>query len=267
MTYTDFIEKTLLETSKIALANFGKVKGRIKKEDKSQVLTDTDIEIGNYVISEIKKNFPDHNIIDEEAGVVDNGSQFTWVVDPIDGTSNFAVGVVTYGIMIGLLQKNTPISGGLSLPSLKEIIIAQKEKGAFLNGKKTKVNEETDLNKVLISIGTDPNKKDPELFREKMRIVAKILLSCKNLRTSNSVFDEAMAAKGSYGGAVLFSSKIWDNVASQIIIEEAGGIYTDLLGKPVDYSNPFERTRQNFTSCAAAPVIHKKLQKIIHNTD
>ncbi len=261
MSYINFIEKVLIASSEIALANFGKVEGRIKN-DKS-VLTDTDLKIGRYILEQINIEFPNHNIIDEEAGVIDKGSKFTWVVDPIDGTANFAVGVVTYGTMIGLLQKDVPVAGGLSLPSLDQIIIAQKNEGAYLNGKRAKVTEETDLFKVLVAVGIDPRKDNPNLVRDQVKIEGEILLNCQNLRRSNSVFDEVMVARASYGAALFFSGKIWDNVAPQIVIKEAGGVYTDVYGKPIDYSNPTKRTRQNFTSCAASPILHKKLQKII----
>ena len=115
MTYTDFIQKALEETSKIALTNFGKVEGRLKKEDSTQVLTDTDLEIGRFIIAQIEKTYPNHNVIDEESGVIDKNSDYTWVVDPIDGTANFAVGVPTYGTMIGLLKNE--ISGSSHLPT------------------------------------------------------------------------------------------------------------------------------------------------------
>jgi myo-inositol-1(or 4)-monophosphatase len=102
--YKDFILEVLNEVSAIALRSFGKVSGTTKATDNNQVLTETDIEIGNKIVAAIKAKYPDHNIIDEEAGVVDNASTYTWVVDPIDGTSNFANGVSAYGIMIGLLE-------------------------------------------------------------------------------------------------------------------------------------------------------------------
>lgn len=103
MDYIKFIEEVLKPVSRIANRNFGEVEATTKPEDNNQVLTKTDIEIGNFLISKVKKTFPNHNIIDEEAGIIDNNSEYTWVIDPIDGTSNFANGVPAYGIMIGLL--------------------------------------------------------------------------------------------------------------------------------------------------------------------
>src|SRR5215469_2103265 len=110
MNYSSFIQSTLEEASKIANEKFGKVSATIKGGDSNQILTEADVAIGKLIIEKIKKEYPDYNIIDEEAGVIDNGSEFTWVVDPIDGTSNFAHAVPLYGIMIGLLQWGTPIA-------------------------------------------------------------------------------------------------------------------------------------------------------------
>ncbi len=265
MKYADFIQKILEDTSKIALANFGKVKGRIKPDDKNQVLTDADLEIGKLVIEKIGIEFPQYNVIDEEAGVIDKGSDYTFVVDPIDGTANFAKGIVTYGTMIGLLEKATPIAGGLSLPSLNQIITAEKGKGAYLNKKKIFATSEEDLSSTLISIGLDPDKNNPDKVRDQMKIIAEVLINSRNLRSSNSVFDLVMVAKGSYGGWLNLSGKIWDNVGPQIVLEEAGAIYTDFLGNPIDYFDPLTKTKINYTNCVAPPVLHKQLQEIIHN--
>lgn len=265
MSYTDFIGEVLKEASVIARKNFGKVKGRTKPDDNNQVLTDTDIEIGNFIIAQISREFPKQNIIDEEAGVIDKGSEFTWVVDPIDGTSNFAVGVETYGTMIGLLKNRTPIAGGLSLPSFYQIITAEKGKGAFLNGKKISVTSEKDLSKTLVAFGIDSRKEDPEKTRKEMRIASEIVLSSRNLRSSNSVFDVVMLAKGAYSCYISQSGRIWDHVAPLIVIEEAGGIYTDYYGKKMDFSKPLTKIQNRYSVCASTPILHKKLQEIIHS--
>lgn len=266
MAYTDFIKGILEESSTIALRNFGKVKGRVKPEDSSQVLTNTDLEIGQHIIRKINEEYPDHNIIDEEAGVIDKGSKFTWVIDPIDGTANFAVGVPTYGTMIGLLENPTPIAGGLSLPSFDQILTAEKGKGAYLNGEKIKVSSETNLSHALVAIGMDPDKENPDKIRDQMKTAAEVLLNSRNIRSSNSVFDLVMVAKGSYGGWLSLSGKIWDNVGPQIVLQETGAIYTDFLGKPIDYSYPLTKTKINYTNCVAPPILHKRLQKIIHSS-
>ena len=265
MKYQSFITAVLEEASETANEMFGKVTSTIKDGDSNQVLTEADLAIGKFIIANIKKTYPDYNIIDEEAGVIDNKSSFTWVVDPIDGTSNFASGVPMYGIMIGLLHEAKPIAGGIVLPYFKELCIAEKGKGAYSNGEKIQVTKEENLVNVLVGYCIDGHQENPSVTYEEAKLLGEIILNIRNLRTSNSSFDAVMIAKGSYGGLLNRTSKIWDNVAQQIIIEEAGGIYSDFFGKSVDYINPLSKVDTNFTYCTASPVLHKKLQEIIHS--
>ena len=263
--YQDFILHCLQETSSLAMKNFGKVKSMSKTEDNNQVLTQTDLQIGNLLVTKIKKQFPKHNVIDEETGVIDKKSPLTWSVDPIDGTSNFSGGLPMFGIMLGLLENNTPMAGGVALPYFQEIYFAEKEKGAFCNRQKIKVSKETNLLNCLVVYAIDGHQEKPELTYKEAKVMADIILNIRNLRTSNSCFDLMMVAKGKYGGWLNRTSRIYDNVAPQIIIEEAGGLYTDFFGNKIDYSNPVTKIDQNFTTCTAPPQLHQKLQKIIKN--
>lgn len=264
MSYLNFIEDVLKSASEIAKENYGKVKGITKAEDNNQVLTETDLKIGSFIIQQINKFFPNHNIVDEEAGITDKKSNYTWVIDPIDGTSNFAIGLPFYGIIIGLLEKDKPIAGGVSLPFFKEIILAEKEKGTFCNGEKLRISNEGNLSSTLVGYSIDSHQENSSITYEECKGLADIILGIRNLRATGSVFDAIALVKGKYGGYLNRTSKIWDNVGQQIIIEEAGGIYTDFFGNPIDYSNPLKKATDNFTFCAASPILHTKLQKIIH---
>lgn len=263
MQYKTFITKVLEVASKIATDNFGKVPGYAKKEDKNQVLTKTDLEIGKFLVNEIRNNYPDHNIIDEEAGIVDNKSTFTWVIDPIDGTSNFANGIPMYGIMVGLLEKSQPIAGGIAQPSFSEIFFAEKNQGAFCNDIPIRVSQEKELINSLVAYGIDGHQENPKFTESECLLLSKIILNIRNLRASNSCYDFTAVATGKYGAYLNQTSKIWDNVAPQIIVEEAGGTYTDFKGKPIDYSDPISKTNNNFIYIAATPEIHKQLLAII----
>jgi len=268
MSYQNFIEEALRESSKIALEKFGKVTGATKTGDNNQVLTEADLAIGKFILENIQEQFPDYNVIDEEAGVVDNGSEFTWVVDPIDGTSNFAAAVPTYGIMIGILKGTQPIAGGFVIPQTKEVYIAEKGMGTFLNGKRVFVTKEQKLSNCLVAYGIDGHQENPELTRNEVKIMGEIVLNIRNLRTSGSEpIDGGFVASGKYGARLNQYGKIWDVVTPQIIIEEAGGLYTDFWGTPIDYSNPLSKTKLNFTCCAASPILHKQLQDIIHKNE
>ncbi len=266
MNYTDFISHTLKEAAKIANDNFGKVSSiATKAGDNNQVLTETDLAVGKLIVQKIQELFPDYNIIDEEAGVIDKKSKYTWVVDPIDGTSNFANGLPTYGIMIGLLEEDQAIVGGIVLPAFDQLYVAQKGAGAFCNGQKIRVTSETKLLSSLVAYGIDGHQEEPQKTIKEAEILAKIILNIRNLRTTNSAYDMAQVPAGRYGAFLNQTTKIWDNVALQPIVEEAGGVVTDFWGKQMDYSNPLTRAQENYTICAAAPELHKELQKIIHS--
>lgn len=261
--YQNFINKVLQNASEIANKSFGNVTSTVKPEDNNQVLTETDLEIGKYIISECLKQYSGYNIIDEEAGVIDKNSEYTWVVDPIDGTSNFANGLPAYGIMIGLLKADTPIAGGIALPFYNEIYLSEKGMGAFCKERPISVSKETNLLKSLVVYQIDGHQEGPEITYKETKILSEIILNIRNLRDTNSVYDLAMVACGKYGAILNQTSKIWDNVAQQVIIEEAGGVYTDFFGGKIDYSDPLIKFKNNFTYAAGSPLLHQKLIDII----
>ncbi len=262
--YAPFLKTTLEHAAELALQKYKKVSISVKPEDNNQVLTEADIAIGQYIVEAIERGYPGHNIIDEEAGVFDKGSAVTWVVDPIDGTSNFAAGTPLYGCMVGVLENDVPVAGGVVLPGLNELYLAQKGQGATCNGDPIHVSPVTELKNALIAYGIDGHQESPELTLGEVQVLGSIILAIRNLRTSNSAYDMMMAARGSYGAYLNKTSKIWDNVAPQIITEEAGGIYTDFYGKPIDYRDALVRADANFTACAGAPALHLALQEIIN---
>lgn len=264
--YTDFITKTLLEASAIARSNFGQAQELQTKEgDANQALTETDIAVGQLIINRVAKYYPDHNIIDEEAGVIDKASDYTWVIDPIDGTSNFARGLPQYGIMIGLLYNGHPIAGGVSLPEFDEIYTASKGAGAYCNSQPIHVTTRDKLIDNLVAYNIDGNHARPEITRQEVKIVAEILVNIRNVRNAGSVYDLAALATGKYGGWLTKSSKIWDVVAPHIIAEEAGALVTGFDGSAIDYSQPISKAADTFTWCMAPAPLHNQLQKIIHS--
>ena len=253
----------LEEASAVARDKFGSVTAVTKAADNNQVLTEADLAIGKLLIRSIQNAYPGDSIIDEEAGVIDKKSDYVWVIDPIDGTSNFAQGVPLYGIMVGLLQRGEPVAGAVTLPAFSEICVAEKGGGAWCNNQKLRVSTQVRLRSALVAYGVDAHPEDPDFTRKECSLLAEIILSVRNIRSSNSVFDAVMVAKGRYGAVLNRTSRIWDNVAQHVLIQEAGGIYTDFFGKSVDYSTPLTKVGLNFSFCAAAPGLHNELQKII----
>lgn len=264
MQYGDFIGSILRGASKIAVQQQGKVSVSIKPGDANQVLTSTDLAIAKSLTEFIRGMFPKDNMLDEENGAVDKRSNLTWVIDPIDGTSDFAVGLPTYGIMVGLLDGGTPIAGGVALPAFGEVYTAEKGRGAFVNGRQIHVTSETNMRNMLVSYGIDGFPDRTNETKKETDLLSDIVVSCRNLRSSNSCFDQVAVATGKYGAWLNRTTKIWDNVATHIIIEEAGGLFTDFAGNPMDYTDPVHKTDKIYTVCAAPPLLHTKLQEIIH---
>jgi myo-inositol-1(or 4)-monophosphatase len=263
MEYSVFLEEQLRSAAKVALGYFGKVTPTVKPDDNNQVLTEADIAIGKQLVASVQAAYPEHNVIDEEAGVIDKGSRYTWVIDPIEATSNFANGLLDYGIMVGLLEDATPIAGGIIVPAYDRLYLAEKGRGATCNGIPIHVSTETALKNVLISFGIDSNAAHPEETIHECRMLADIVLAARNMRNSGcEAVDPMHVAEGKLGGRVNMCSKIWDNVGPQAIAEEAGVVWTAADGTPMDYSDPLKRAEQNFTSCLANPAIHKQLVAI-----
>lgn len=264
MEYLTFMEQELKKAAETANGFFGKVSGTVKPGDSNQVLTDADVAIGEQLVAAVQATYPDHNVIDEEAGGIDKGSRYTWVIDPIEATSNFAAGLPQYGIMIGLLDGAVPIAGGIIAPAYGKLYLAEKGKGATCNGEPIRVTSEPNLLNVLVSYGIDGHQEDPDRTVNECRVLADIVLHCRNLRnTGCEALDPMYVAEGRFGGRVNTTSRIWDNVAPHIIAKEAGATWTNANGAPADYSNPMTKIDQNFTFCVAAPALHEQLQTVI----
>jgi fructose-1,6-bisphosphatase/inositol monophosphatase family enzyme len=121
----EFVVGVLHQASGVARRHFRRVEGTVKTHDRNQVLTEADLEIAALVAGAIDVQFPDHNRLDEELGPVDRGSAHTWVVDPIDGASNFSVGIPLYGVMIGLLEDGRARACGIVLPAFDTLYYAE----------------------------------------------------------------------------------------------------------------------------------------------
>lgn len=264
MDYKTFIESSLEEAGHIALQHFGNVHPTTKSEDNNQVLTEADLAIGKYLVERVREQYPQHNVIDEETGVIDNGSSYTWVIDPIDGTSNFATKTPTYGIIFGLLENSVPVVGGIAQPSLSQLFVAEKGHGAYCNDEKISVTTNTSLLSTLVAYGIDGKQENPQVTKKEAILIGELVLNIRNLRSNGSSYDVMNVALGAFGGSLAQTSKVWDNVGQQIICEEAGALYTDFFGNSLQYKNILNEHNRNFTWCIAPAQLHTQLQKIIH---
>ncbi|WP_405752569.1 inositol monophosphatase [Streptomyces sp. NBC_00012] len=252
--YLTFLESLLREAAEIALSFPRGLAFRIKDADPNQVVTDADLAIGQKLKSRIHERFPHDSKIDEEWGTVRGTSAITWVIDPIDGTSNFAAGSPLFGIMVGILEHGRPVAGGVSLPALSETYVAAVGHGAYVNGNELELKAGGDMAEQLVAYGMDFHPPETELD---YRTMASIASRCRGIRMSNSIFDCMMVAKGVYAASMHRRNRIWDCVAPHVIIQEAGGTFSTMEGDVPDYRNPLTKVTQVYSMLACAPDFHR----------
>ena len=139
----------------VLMAHFGRTTDAAQKSDLSNVVTAADLASEQTIVQAIRQRHPAHSIIAEESGCDWRDSEFTWVVDPLDGTSNFAAGIPWFGVLIALLRAGEPVLGVLHLPVSGDVYCAERGGGAFRDGHRISVTPEPLLSNVLWAWGMD----------------------------------------------------------------------------------------------------------------
>ena len=218
--------KAANKASKVLLGYFNK-KNFIKQKPNCSLVSEADLKANEAIIKEIKKYFPGHDILTEEAEFEDNKSDYKWVVDPLDGTHNFIHGIPIFGTSIALEYKGSVVLGVLQFPFLKLIAVAEKGKGAFLNGKRIKVSNKKETNHSFILFEYSYSKRS-----EKLAFLQKLVDKIIDVRNFGcAVYGLLLIASGKSDGYIILSTNEWDVAAGFILVEEAGGKITDLKGR------------------------------------
>lgn len=178
----------------------------------------------------LAEKYPDHAILGEEFGAVNNDSEYQWVIDPLDGTANFIHGLPHFSISIGLLKKGNPEIGLVYNPITNELFTAAKGEGAQLNGQRIRANAQRDSNKAMIATGFPY--KDPHLMSQQLAYVQSVLEDFSDLRRlGGAALDFCYTACGRQDGFFELGLRPWDMAAGIIIAQEAGCIVTDFAGE------------------------------------
>ena len=201
--------KAAEKASKVLIRDFGEVeKLQVSIKGPSDFVTNTDKKIEKILIEELNKAKKNYSILSEEIGIIENSDKNNfWVIDPIDGTTNFLHGIPHFAISIALKNKNEIISGLIYDPIKNEMFYAEKDNGAFLNNQRIRVSSKKNLNECLFASGG------------RLEINPKL-----NIRKSGSAaLDLAYVASGRYDGYFQKDLNIWDIAAGLILVSEAGG--------------------------------------------
>ena len=208
--------------------------GRISKDDidtkqASDFVTRVDKEAEQIILKTIKDKFPDHHFLTEESiKDVDTG-EYRWIIDPLDGTTNFIHKYPVFSVSIALELKSEVVLGVVYDPLRDEIFTAEKGKGAFLNGKPLTVSLISDLSKSLVATGFPFRKK--ELIEPYLNLFKNIFHGVSDIRRAGSAaLDLAYLASGRCDCFFEIGLSPWDIAAGSLLIKEAGGIVTDFGG-------------------------------------
>jgi len=238
MKYLESAQKAAREAGKILLSNLGTVQKVSFKSIQSNLVTEIDKQSEEQIIKILNDDFPDFDILAEESGSSSTkNSEFMWVIDPLDGTTNYAHGLPIFTISIGLVKGNEVITGVVYDPVRDHMFYAEKGKGAFLNGKALSVSKTKDIKKSLLVTGFPYNvEENPDFCFERFIVMTKNSRAVRRL--GSAALDFAYVASGIFDGFWEVKLNPWDIAAGMLLVKEAGGKVTNFNGNDCDIFNP-----------------------------
>jgi len=206
----------------------------VERKGAINLVTEVDKACEAVIVSGINKSFPHHDILAEEQTAERQKSNFCWIVDPLDGTTNYAHQFPFFCVSIALEKEGELICGVIYDPTRDELFAAEKGKGASLNGNAIKVSEAPNLKESLLATGFAYNVQEGESLDNLDNFEAFIKTALAVRRPGAAALDLAYVACGRIDGFWELFLKPWDIAAGIVIIEEAGGRVTSFKGEPVD---------------------------------
>lgn len=250
----DDLIKISKEAGEIIREGFGKSNKVEFKTNETNLVTDIDKAAEKLITDFIKEEFPSHGILAEESGQVKSGAEYLWVIDPLDGTTNFAHGLPVFSVSIAL-QKNKATICGVVYDVINDIAYAaEKGGGAFANDQKIKVSTNAILRRSVLASGFPYNVfENPDHLLERFSEMTKRARGVRRL--GSAALDLAYVAKGVFDGYWEMELNPWDICAGMLLVEEAGGFVTDFDSNPIDMY-----TKRILATNA---LIHKQMMEVL----
>ena len=202
----------------------------ITKKGFRDIVTDADIAAESFILGLINGRFPDHAILSEEAGGTDIGSGFTWVLDPLDGTTNYAHHHPVFAVSIGVLEHGNPLVGVIHDPLRDQTFVAHRGAGARLNDVPIHVSGVAELKNALLGVDWGH---ENEVRERMLNYLHRLLPRCGTVRASGSAaLALAYVAAGWTDAYFQPGLKPWDSAAGSLLVKEAGGECTTMKGEP-----------------------------------
>ena len=248
--------KACRKASKTLIRDFGEIENlQVSIKGPGDFVTTSDKKVEKILINELLKARPNYSILSEESGEINNEESFKWIIDPIDGTSNFLHGIPHFAISIGLEQEKEIICGIIYDPIKDEMFSAEKGKGSYVNNQRIRVSSRTKLKDCMIFTGGPRYSSDKKeiTLEEYKRFTSKVTIPIRKLGSAS--LDLAYIAAGRADGYWQRDLKYWDIAAGIILVKEAGGYITDFDGNS-EYV-------KNKTIIAANPKINKEIIEVL----
>ncbi|MBI4760509.1 MAG: inositol monophosphatase family protein [Chloroflexota bacterium] len=221
------------------------------------LVTEVDHQSEAFLLGEVRRDFSSHHIFSEESGVIEGSNDHIWYIDPLDGTVNYAHHVPIFSVSIAYASHGTVSLGAVYDPLRGEMFLAERGKGAWLNGRPLRVSAVTELQKSLLVTGFpyDAWNTEQDNFANFVKF-AKMTQGVRRL--GSAALDLCYVAAGRFDGFWELALKPWDVAAGGLICEEAGGRVTNVRGE-ADYISPPQSV------VAATPGIHARMLDVLHS--
>ncbi len=246
------------EAGKIIKSNFNGIFKIDHKEGINNLVTEVDKLAEETIMAIIRGAYPGHSIIGEESGEFIKESEYQWIIDPIDGTVNFAHGIPLCCVSIGLLYQGSVTMGAVFNPVMDELFFAEKGKGATLNGEPIKVSSKNNFKTAFLVTGF-PYKWPENTLEHPIKVFERMILEGLPIRRLGSAaIDLCWVACGRFDGFWEYNLSAWDVAAGYLIVLEAGGTITDFDG---NIGTVFDKQ-----TLATNGIIHKDMLGIIQKS-
>jgi myo-inositol-1(or 4)-monophosphatase len=225
-----FAQGVVREAGQIALERYRRRDSlTIERKGRQDFVSEADKACEEFVVGALLKVFPEDAFLGEEGGAQNSGGEATWIIDPIDGTSNFIAGVPVWCVSLGLVIRGKSVLGIIYNPVTDELYTAQAGAGAFLNGKRIRVSSAQKLDEARMGLGFSYRRPVQEHIRA---VTACLEASCEYARLGSGALGMAFAADGRFDGYYEAHINAWDIAAGLVLVTEAGGWCNDFFGGP-----------------------------------
>ncbi len=251
-----FIHYNIRRAGAVIRKNFGVVTTGTIKTSPHDIVTEVDYISERLLIQAIQKKFPHHTILSEEAGLLNQNSEYTWIIDPLDGTSNFAKGIPLFGVIIALAKGKQVVCGAIYDPIHDELFYAKTGQGSMCNGRVIQVSHQVQLQQMIIAISNIHQRSDQAYFAKLRKAIALQTSYYKAYGSAAQVL--SAVACGRIDAWILAGAYPWDIAAGGLLVQEAGGKITTLTNRRWQWQT------HNQQIVVANPTLHKQVIQLMN---